>query len=42
MFLCRVLCPLNVLSMAGDDIREDQMTVSSSGDYVRGLKGKDF
>ena len=27
--------------MAGDDIREDQMTVSSSVDYVRGLKGKD-
>lgn len=27
--------------MAGDDIREDQMTVSNSVDYVRALKGKD-
>ncbi len=27
--------------MAEQDIREDQMTVSSSVDYVRGLKGKD-
>lgn len=27
--------------MAEQDIREDQMNVSSSVDYVRGLKGKD-
>ena len=27
--------------MAEQDIREDQMTVVSSVDYVRGLKGKD-
>ena len=27
--------------MAEQDIREDQMTVSSSVDYVRGLKGRD-
>jgi len=27
--------------MGSDDIREDQMTVSSSVDYVRGLKGED-
>ncbi len=27
--------------MAGQDIREDQMTVVSSVDYVRGMKGKD-
>lgn len=26
--------------MAGDDIREDQMTVVSSVDYVRGMNGK--
>ena len=40
MFLRRVLCPLNVLSMAGD-IKENEMTPVSSVDYVRGLKGKD-
>lgn len=40
MFLCRVLCPLNVLSMAEkQDIREEQMTVTNSVDYLRGLKG---
>lgn len=27
--------------MAEQDIREDQMTVASSVDYLRGLKGKD-
>lgn len=27
--------------MASDDIREDQMTIVSSIDYVRGMKGKD-
>lgn len=27
--------------MASDDIREDQMTVVSNVDYVRGMKGKD-
>ena len=27
--------------MASDDIREDQMTIVSSVDYVRGMKGKD-
>ena len=27
--------------MAEQDIREDQMTVVSSVDYVRGMKGKD-
>lgn len=40
MFLCRILCPLNVLSMA-EDIKENEMTSVSSVDYVRGLKGKD-
>ncbi len=40
MFLCRILCPLNVLSMAEkQDIREEQMTVTNSVDYLRGLKG---
>lgn len=33
--------PLKYKNMAEQDIREDQMTVSSSVDYVRGLKGKD-
>lgn len=41
MFLCHILCPLNVQGMAEQDIREDQMTVVSSVDYVRGMKGKD-
>ena len=41
MFLCRLLCPLNVQGMAEQDIREDQMTSVDSVDYVRGLKGKD-
>ena len=39
--LCHTLCPLNVQGMAEQDIREDQMTVASSVDYLRGLKGKD-
>lgn len=39
MFLKRM--PLKCKNMAGQDIREDQMTVVSSVDYVRGLKGKD-
>lgn len=33
--------PLKCKNMAEQDIREDQMTVVSSVDYVRGLKGKD-
>ena len=40
-FPIRIFCPLNVQGMAEQDIREDQMDVSSSVDYVRGLKGKD-
>ena len=28
-------------SMAEQDIREDQMTITNTVDYVRGLKGKD-
>ena len=40
-FLFPISRPLNILSMAGDDIREDQMTVSNSVDYVRALKGRD-
>ena len=27
--------------MAGQDIREDQMTITNTVDYLRGLKGKD-
>ena len=27
--------------MAEQDIREDQMTITNTVDYVRGLKGKD-
>jgi len=33
--------PLKCKNMAEQDIKEDQMNVSSSVDYVRGLKGKD-
>lgn len=33
--------PLKCENMAEQDIKEDQMNVSSSVDYVRGLKGKD-
>ena len=33
--------PLKCENIMADDIRENAMTVSSSVDYVRGLKGKD-
>lgn len=38
MFLCRVLCPLNMLSMAGDDIAMNQFPVVTSMKYVYGEK----
>ena len=33
--------PLKCKNMAEQDIREDQMTVTNTVDYLRGLKGKD-
>lgn len=33
--------PLKRKNMAEQDIREDQMTVTNTVDYLRGLKGKD-
>ena len=33
MFLCRILCPLNVLSMA-DDIKMNQFQIVTDADYV--------
>jgi hypothetical protein len=33
--------PLKCEIMAEQDIREDQMTITNTVDYVRGLKGKD-
>ena len=39
MFLKRM--PLKCKNMAEQDIREDQMTVTNTVDYLRGLKGKD-
>ena len=33
--------PLKCENIMAEDIRENAMTVSSSVDYVRGLKGKD-
>ena len=33
--------PLKCKNMAEQDVKENEMTVSSSVDYVRGLKGKD-
>ena len=35
------LLPLKCKNMAEQDIREDQMTVTNTVDYLRGLKGKD-
>ncbi len=34
MFLCRLLCPLNVKSMAGDDIAMNQFQVVTDAAYI--------
>ena len=33
--------PLKCKNMAEQDIREDQMTITNTVDYLRGIKGKD-
>ena len=35
------LLPLKCKNMASGDIQEDQMTITNTVDYLRGLKGKD-
>lgn len=35
------LLPLKCKNMAEQDIREDQMTITNTVDYLRGLKGMD-